>query len=138
MTTMINGTHSFAFELDEKKKLVDMHQVTGGGGGEATAAGVVVDPLRLLCDCAQLAPPLDLRHALLATAAALRRDQALQRHLTGRGAPGTGAGGAGGQLPIHKLCLLQRDKNDACKINVSFRNGISATLKIHDCYPDVR
>jgi hypothetical protein len=119
ITTVINGTHTFGFELDDKKKLIDiqMKQECAEGGL------VAVDPLRLLCDCAQLAAPLDLRHALLAIAAALRRDQALQQDLRASA--------------INKLCLLQRDRSDPCRIDVTFRNGISASLKIHDCYPNV-
>ena len=126
MTIVFNGKHTFGFELDENKKLIDIQPGEQAASESApTAAAVpvptVVDPLRLLCDSALLPAPLDLRHALLATSSALRRDLALQTHLAS----------------LHKLCLLQRDPRDPCKMDVAFRNGISASLRVHDCYPDV-
>mmetsp|Transcript_525 Transcript_525/g.922 ORF Transcript_525/g.922 Transcript_525/m.922 type:complete len:415 (+) Transcript_525:125-1369(+) len=123
-TVVISGTHTFSFELDEKKKLVDIHMLEDMSLCREGGRGVsVVDPLRLLCDCAQLAPPLDLRHALLATTAALHREQALSQHIK--------------EISLQKLCLLQRHDSDPYKVDVAFRNGINAVLKVHESYPNV-
>ena len=127
ITILIYGTHTFLFELDENKKLVDIQMQEGkidtSNKSEGQGRVGVVDPLRLLCDCAQQAPPLDLRHALLASAAALSREHALCQHLK--------------ENTLNKQCLVQRHKSDPCKVEVTFRNGISAVLKIHDSYPNV-
>lgn len=123
-TVVISSTHTFSFELDEKKKLIDIQLLEDSSSGREGGRGVAgVDPLRLLCDCAQLAPPLDLRHALLATTAALHREQALCQHIK--------------EISLQKLCLLQRHSSDPCKVDVAFRNGISAVLKVHESYPNV-
>ena len=131
LTITIDHRHKFGFELDDKRKLVDIEIDKSNAGGDcATATATVIDPLRLLCNCAPLAPPHDLRHALVYISASLRRDAAINLHLKGgifdRNHPNS----------VHKFCLLHRDKSD--RVDVTFRNGISAVLKIHESYPNVR
>lgn len=115
LSIIINSEHQFVFELDEKKKLIDIQAI-----GHKTG---IVDPLQLLCACASLSPPHDLRHAVLTIVATVRRECVLHEHLK--------------VSDVRKSCLIQRDSKDSCLIGISFSNGVTAQLSIHECYPNV-
>lgn len=124
LTVVMDGSHTFGFELDDFKKLVGITQQDSVSGQGEDQEQLTVDPLRLLCDCVSLPPPLDLRHALQATSAALRRHCTLQQHLRRR--------------DVQKLCLLKTNRGDPTRVEASFSSGITAALRVHDLYPDVR
>ncbi len=83
-----------------------------------------LDTVKLLCECAQLQAPHGLRHAIFVITSSMSSFVHLKEHI---------------QL-IRKKCLVNYSPDDISKkreVTLTLPNGITANLRIHECYPYV-
>lgn len=81
--------------------------------------------MKLLCECAPLAPPHDLRHAIFVITSAMSSLNQLKDHI---------------QL-IKRRCLVHYVPEEFSikrKVEITLQNGVTAIVRVHECYPYVR
>lgn len=135
LLNVLVGETEYMFELDYHNKLVDIQVDLSRGltcrcvhnfytllqQKKASAQSVAIDTVKLLCECAQLEAPQDLRHAVFVLGAAPKCHAAVKEHLKA----------------VRRTCLVDVDPSDFRRMEISFANGVCAVLRIHECYPQV-
>mmetsp|Transcript_19999 Transcript_19999/g.28731 ORF Transcript_19999/g.28731 Transcript_19999/m.28731 type:complete len:375 (+) Transcript_19999:56-1180(+) len=109
---LVVGKERHTLELDSCNKLISIQSSNPPEG---------LDTARLLCDCAQLDPPQDVRHAAFVLCAHSASLETLKEHVKA----------------LRRSCLVRVDNQDCRKMELTFRNGVTAKLRIHECYSHV-
>ena len=96
--------------LDEEKKVYDIQIVESSSK---------IDIQKIIQDIAMMPTPQDLRYALFSLSSMQESQIQLQKHIAS----------------LRKKCIIKQ--NSPNTVQITLGSGISATLLIHECYPEV-
>jgi len=97
--------------LDEEKKVYDIQIVESSSSK--------IDIQKIIQDVAMMPSPQDLRYVLFSLSSMQESQIQLQKHIAS----------------LRKKCIIKQNSQNTVQITLG--SGISATLLIHECYPEI-
>ena len=97
--------------LDEEKKVYDIQVVESSSSK--------IDIQKIIQDVAMMPSPQDLRYVLFSLSSIQESQIQLQKHIAS----------------LRKKCIIKQNSQNTVQITLG--SGISATLLIHECYPEI-